>query len=542
MKKNILVAVLLVGIVVLGYVSWRMNHKVAPPGAGTQVPLPTTSNVNDLKVVWETPKKIATLPGLVMEPLPEFLPATDISFKEVGTISGGKYDQGKLLTITMPNDGIGGAVPFRIVAKDGKYHILGIFTSAPTETAKYLGSFGFNTANVDVDTESTISALIAPETLADTAHGVHFKKVQDAVEMQGFSFTKPLNPADLKKVFTDQKAGDVYTEPLQNGFYTINPDGTHAVYAYQIPFVSEGKPAAVVWNNGTLNTTEYGYTDSTGCGSRSYYSVAPDGKLSMNDLAKTGVTNTGEPIYAFKDYSNPYYLDLTQGIYVPGQADSANSNAGSYFADKKPFFFWKNPYGQLVKFTNSALQPAAECGKPVIYLYPTTEQKVSVKLAPVGGFSVTEPAYNSGWDVIAKPTGELLNLADKKIYPYLFWEGRGGIYQTPDKGWVIAQKDVHSFLVEKLKALGLNTKESADFMEFWEPKMQGSPYYFVTFMGNNAMNQIAPLNVTPAPDTVIRILMDFQPLNKKISVQGFDIRTPERKGFTVVEWGGVLRK
>jgi hypothetical protein len=144
--------------------------------------------------------------------------------------------------------------------------------------------------------------------------------------------------------------------------------------------------------------------------------------------------------------------------------------------------------------------------------------------------------------VIAKPTGELLNLADKKIYPYLFWEGRGGIYQTPEKGWVIAQKDVHSFLVEKLKALGLNTKESADFMEFWEPKMQGSPYYFVTFMGNNAMNQIAPLNVTPAPDTVIRILMDFQPLNKKISVQGFDIRTPERKGFTVVEWGGVLRK
>lgn len=71
--------------------------------------------------------------------------------------------------------------------------------------------------------------------------------------------------------------------------------------------------------------------------------------------------------------------------------------------------------------------------------------------------------------------------------------------------------------------------------------MQGAPYYFVTFFGKREMDQLAPLTVSPKPDTVIRLLMDFHPLQQPIEVKGYDIRTPERKGFTVVEWGGVLR-
>ncbi len=71
--------------------------------------------------------------------------------------------------------------------------------------------------------------------------------------------------------------------------------------------------------------------------------------------------------------------------------------------------------------------------------------------------------------------------------------------------------------------------------------MQGSPYYFVTFLGTSEMNKIAPLTISPKPDTVIRILMDFSPLAKPIKVDGYNIKTPARNGFTVVEWGGVLR-
>jgi hypothetical protein len=211
------------------------------------------------------------------------------------------------------------------------------------------------------------------------------------------------------------------------------------------------------------------------------------------------------------------------------------------FVKSKPIFFWYDSFGRLIGFQGTQFMSAAECGKPVIYLYPPKAEDVSVKLDPKGGFTKSEPAYDGGWNVRATPDSELTNLKDGKTYPYLFWEGRGGLYETPKQGFNVAQKDVHAFLTEKLSKLGLNAKESADFMEFWEPRMAGSPYFFVTFLGNQAMDALAPMNITPKPDHIIRILMDFRPLASPIPVQGFDIHTPKRDGFTVVEWGGVLR-
>lgn len=71
--------------------------------------------------------------------------------------------------------------------------------------------------------------------------------------------------------------------------------------------------------------------------------------------------------------------------------------------------------------------------------------------------------------------------------------------------------------------------------------MQEKPYYFVTFLGNRDMNILAPLTIEPKPDTMIRVLMDFTPLDKPIKVKEYEIVTPKREGFTVVEWGGVIR-
>ena len=51
-----------------------------------------------------------------------------------------------------------------------------------------------------------------------------------------------------------------------------------------------------------------------------------------------------------------------------------------------------------------------------------------------------------------------------------------------------------------------------------------------------------PLEVTPKPDTVIRILMKYKPLNKKITIKEQQLETPTRAGFTIVEWGGTIVK
>ena len=48
-----------------------------------------------------------------------------------------------------------------------------------------------------------------------------------------------------------------------------------------------------------------------------------------------------------------------------------------------------------------------------------------------------------------------------------------------------------------------------------------------------------PLEVTPKPDTLIRVMMEFKSSNKYVDLKEQKLDIPERKGFVVVEWGGT---
>ncbi|MBI5754427.1 hypothetical protein HZA40_04765 [Candidatus Peregrinibacteria bacterium] len=182
----------------------------------------------------------------------------------------------------------------------------------------------------------------------------------------------------------------------------------------------------------------------------------------------------------------------------------------------------------------------AEMGKPVIYLYPTKTTKVSVNVAPTNGISVSEPAIGRGWNVIADTAGRLLNLADNKTYPYLFWEGYAANFRTPSEGFVVAKADVKKLFEEKLAILGLNAKEIVDFEEYWLPKFDKKPYYFVTFISKADLDKYAPLTVSPKPDSVIRVFFDYKGLDARTSVVEQKLNKVTRNGFAVVEWGGRL--
>mgnify|MGYP003316869624 CR=1 FL=1 len=58
---------------------------------------------------------------------------------------------------------------------------------------------------------------------------------------------------------------------------------------------------------------------------------------------------------------------------------------------------------------------------------------------------------------------------------------------------------------------------------------------------NNQLDEInenMPLDITPKPDTIIRIVMEFKELDDFIQVKEQKLSKPNRKGFVVVEWGG----
>jgi len=64
--------------------------------------------------------------------------------------------------------------------------------------------------------------------------------------------------------------------------------------------------------------------------------------------------------------------------------------------------------------------------KPIIYLYPKTQQDVKVQLNYKGTLIADFPKYDpqiKGWRVSASPDGTLTNYADSREYSYIFWEG-----------------------------------------------------------------------------------------------------------------------
>ena len=92
---------------------------------------------------------------------------------------------------------------------------------------------------------------------------------------------------------------------------------------------------------------------------------------------------------------------------------------------------------------------------------------------------------------------------------------------------------------EKLAVLGLNYKESEEFIVYWLPKLEKSKYNYIRFQTMDEINRTMELDIDPKPDTLIRVMMEFKPLDKKISVKEQKLVKVERVGYTVVEWGGT---
>ena len=175
--------------------------------------------------------------------------------------------------------------------------------------------------------------------------------------------------------------------------------------------------------------------------------------------------------------------------------------------------------------------------KPVIYLYPEEVAEVSVLLDYDGDLTCTYPKYDAddGWTVTAEPDGTLTDASGKQ-YNYLFWEGEGDALPI-EKGFCVKGEETAAFLEESLEKLGLTRREANEFIVYWLPLMQDNPWNLISFAGDE-YTESAKLTISPEPDTMIRVFMVWKALDAEETLEPQELIAPERKGFTVVEWGG----
>jgi hypothetical protein len=185
--------------------------------------------------------------------------------------------------------------------------------------------------------------------------------------------------------------------------------------------------------------------------------------------------------------------------------------------------------------------------KPAIYLYPEQATDVRVKLDFACDFSCVYPGFddpqNQTWFVRSGPDGKI-RLRDGRVVPYLFWEGAtageglAGEWESRE-GFLVERDEAEEFLEGALGKLGLVGDELFGFVVFWAPRLRANEVSFVRFQ-TDAYVERHPMEITPLPDVQLRVFMLVQRGERSWRVTPQELWAPERRGFTLVEWGGAL--
>ncbi len=486
---------------------------------------------------------------------------------EAGKVTAGPDKDNKIFIVQNVDEGLGYWFTYTYLMQDAKDHskVYAIGTSTSTyqswqenfvNTWSYVG-FAADMPNASIKGLALPTELILDngKTIDQDFNGSDEFGTQNAdyrflmERVSGNVFTKVAETRDGHDVYELTSRANGSDEVTHVGcLYAFGPDGRVYQYASNIPGSQSDsesyghvKVQKITWNDGSVNDKAYDVQKRTGCGSYDCADVispsviGPEGSLKV-----VGKTSEGDKIY---EPANPAEHDLVKLAYESWYYPDGDKPDIQAFLKQKTHavIFWKDAVGRWTLLKLQDLIPPAECGKPVIYLYPEKTTAVSVRLPSFIKVTVSEPSYPAmGWKTVAQPNGQL-TMADGKTYGSLYWEGLGVSYEPPKQGFLVKDGEQESFLAGILPKYGLNATESKEFMDFWLPQMTGAPYYRVSFL-TDEWSQAAPLYVNPKPQTSIRIFMDWQKLNAPRTLAEPSVVTPERNGFTLVEWGGLLYK
>ncbi len=189
--------------------------------------------------------------------------------------------------------------------------------------------------------------------------------------------------------------------------------------------------------------------------------------------------------------------------------------------------------------SNQDNQDSMVVKKPNIYIYPTQIEQLQIKVLFLQGGRIinSEPLYENGWNISVDTSGTINNK-----FRYLFYECKlPNRFQT-NKGWLVARNDLTLFFNENMKKFGFNDVEIKDFIEYWIPILTKYQYYLIYPQKTDIINQLLELQISKEPDSIQRLYYLFKGVNMDEigNLQEPQISEFTRKGFAVVEWGGIF--
>lgn len=189
--------------------------------------------------------------------------------------------------------------------------------------------------------------------------------------------------------------------------------------------------------------------------------------------------------------------------------------------------------------SQSAHDDGLQVKKPILYLYPEQTTEVEVRLQHPERITTQYPTYSSdGWRMTAQSNGNLQDAKGNNYYA-LYWEESEVKIVDFSQGFYVEKEQSAQFLENKLTEIGLNDRERNEFIMYWLPKLEKNSANLVHFVLTDELQEHNQLQITPTPDSLLRVHIYIKPAKVKTSptLQKFD--KFERRGFTAVEWGGV---
>lgn len=403
-------------------------------------------------------------------------------------------------------------VSFAVVNKASK--IISQTSGSLTMTAKYMwnGTWSYMVIGTAYGTDPTTTASVS----------------------NGIVYVKTVNGNPFDGCLTNEDGATMCYDPAMRrySYYGVVTAGENASFVFA--FNTRTLTRTVTQNDYTVVAT-YNW-DGTWT-----WTVYKKCKQARYSATTTAVVESGNIIFTTIEVDNSEVMDCVDGVIDCFSICEIYNDYGTIKAGENATLTYIVNRTKTGHIIDDCLKDGtcAITYKPILYLYPESTTDVIVKVEREDALLTTYPKYNNGWNVTAKPNGDLYD-SNGKYYYALYWDETRLNNVSFDTGFYVTKDNAIDFLEEKLSIIGLTDRERNEFIMYWLPKLEDNEQSLVYFELTDERESYNKLYITPAPDSLLRVHIHIMPVDRYINIPEQELPTFNRTGFVAVEWGGTV--